>query len=323
MPSDDLAGSLLERDDGPVARQHTAQLRVIEHQRVRLVPQQAGAPSGVGRGDHIRGDVDDVGPRSGGVRQGVRDLVPGEHVIGGYVEDVADGAGVAEQGDEPRREVLVVRQRPQRGAVAVHDDRLALAHPGQHRPATIERHQGLVIGVRGPHDRGRETVVTVGGAQQFLARDLVAGVAQERVAQRGGLQDRHAGRRRLIRRGGADEHVLPGPAAEEVDVGLDVLGCERHPVHHRVELTAAEDLPDGPRIADVAAQHGHAGRQRPVEAEAAVEHAELDSRFGGQPRTGRTDHTAAADEEYPHPPNLKANAVRLAVAAGVAGLLGR
>src|SRR5450755_164560 len=64
-------------------------------------------------------------------------------------------------------------QRPQRGPVTVDDDGLAREHPPQHRPAAVERDQGLVIGVRGPHDRGRESLLTVGVDEQVLAGDLV------------------------------------------------------------------------------------------------------------------------------------------------------
>ena len=47
------------------------------------------------------------------------DLVPGVDVLAGDVEGLADGPRVAEQADEALREVLGVRQRPQRRAVPV------------------------------------------------------------------------------------------------------------------------------------------------------------------------------------------------------------
>ena len=53
-----------------------------------------------------------------------------------------------------------------------------------------------------------------------------------------------------------------GPPAEQLEVGLDVLRRERDPVDDRVELRSAERLLHRGRVADVAAQHGHLGRQR-------------------------------------------------------------
>jgi hypothetical protein len=47
-------------------------------------------------------------------REGLGDLVPGQHVVGGDVERIADRARVAEKGHETPGEIRVVRQGPQR-----------------------------------------------------------------------------------------------------------------------------------------------------------------------------------------------------------------
>ena len=223
------------------------------------------------------------------------------------MERVADRARVAEQGDETPREIPVVRQRPQRRAVAVHDDRLALAHPAQRRPAPVQGDQGRVVGVRGAHDRGREAFFPVRPDQQVLAGDLVPGVRQERVAQRRGLQDRQAGGRCLVGGGGADEHVLPGAAAEGIDVGLHVPGGERDPVHDRVELTVPEQLADLVRIPGVPVQHPRRGRERAGPGLPPGDHRQVDALVHRQPGTRRADHAGTAEEKDPqaaHPASL-------------------
>ena len=209
------------------------------------------------------------------------------------MERLPDGAGMAEQGDEAAGEVVVVGQRPQRGAVAVDDDLLAPSHPRQRRPAAVERHQRPVVGVRGPHDRHRKALLPVGGREQVLAGDLVAGVLPERVAQRSGLHDRQAGRRCLVGRCGADEHVLPGPPAEQVDVGADVLGSEGDPVDDRVEFLVAERLLDRPGVADVGAQNPHLRRQRTGLRVPPVEHLQVDAALDREPGAGGADDAAA------------------------------
>jgi O-acetylserine/cysteine efflux transporter len=239
VPRHDLAGALLERDDGAVAGYDGAQLGVVEDHGVGFVTEQARAPRGVGSRDRVRGHVHDVGGRARGRGQRLRDLVPGEHVVGGDVERLADRPRLAQQRHEAAGEVRVVGQRPQRRAVAVHHDRPALAHPGQGSPAAVEGDQRLVVGMRGPDDRGREPLAAVQADEQVLAGDLVPGIPPERVAQRRGLQHRQPGGRGLVSGRRADEHVLSGPPAQQVDVGLDVLGREGDPVDDRVELEAA------------------------------------------------------------------------------------
>ena len=92
------------------------------------------------------------------------------------MEAVADGRRVAEQPDERPWRSRVVGQRPQRGAVAVHDD----LGPRRIRSTTVQppskRQQRLVVGVRGPHDRRREALArgrraTSRSSQAILSRE--------------------------------------------------------------------------------------------------------------------------------------------------------
>ena len=124
----------------------------------------------------------------------VGDLVPGQHVVGGDVEDASPIArGWPSSGTKPRAKsawwVSVHSEVPSPCTTTW----LALAHPGEGRPAAVERHERPVVGVRRPHDRRREAVVAVGADEQVLAGDLVAGVLPERVAQRRGLRRPAAG----------------------------------------------------------------------------------------------------------------------------------
>ena len=198
-----------------------AHLGVVEDHRVRLVAEQAGAPLRVGGRDRVRGHVHDVRPRRRPPRRGSRAIwFQVERLVGGDVEGVADRARMPEQRHEPAREVLVVGQRPQRRAVAVHDDRLAPRASGRSRSS--RRRTARACGRRcataarsspGSPRRGRRAISSV------LAGDLVAGVLPERVAQRRRLDHRQARRRRLVGRGRADEHVLTGAPAEQLEVG--------------------------------------------------------------------------------------------------------
>jgi hypothetical protein len=91
--------------------------------------------------------VHEPGFDPGGGREGLGYLIPGQDVVRGDVEGVADRSRVAEKRHEASREIRVVGQRPEGRAVAVHDDLLALPHPAQHGPATVERNGGLVVSV--------------------------------------------------------------------------------------------------------------------------------------------------------------------------------
>ena len=149
----------------------------------------------------------------------------------------------------------------------------------------------------GPHDRGREARVAVGGDQQVLAGDLVPGVLPERVAQRRRLGHRHPRRRLLVRRRGADEHVLPDPAGEQLDVGGDVVGQEGAELRHGVELAVTDGGVDRGGVGGVRDQRLDLVGQVAGAALAAVHHGDLMAAGHRQPHAGGADHATAADEE--------------------------
>ena len=174
-----------ERDRRDVVGDQGADLGVVEHHRVRLVAQQRAPPALVGGEDRLGGDVDEARLRAGRGADELGDLVPRAHLVGGDVEAVADRLGMAEQPDEGLGEVDVMSECPQRGAVALHDDLLAPAHALDDRPAALEGQVHAVVGVRGPHDRGREAVLAVGAHQELLARDQGQRCRSRAAARRG------------------------------------------------------------------------------------------------------------------------------------------
>src|SRR4029453_12298406 len=121
------------------------------------------------------------------------------------MESLPKCSGIAQQRNETLREVVAVRHCPQRRAIALYDDLLPLPHPLHQPPSGIARHQGAVVGVRWPDDRGGETFLAVCAYQPILTSDLVSGVLPVRVVEWCGLCHRHAGRWSLIGRSGTDE----------------------------------------------------------------------------------------------------------------------
>ncbi|GAA1679605.1 hypothetical protein GCM10009830_28330 [Glycomyces endophyticus] len=242
---------------------------------------------------HEHGLVD---PGRGGDVQ--EDLVPGRGLVAGDVEGLADGGLLAEEPGEPDREVAGVGDGPQRGAVAVDDDGLAGAHPLDDGPAAVEGQQGLVVGVGGPHDGGGEAVLAVGGGEDVLALDLVAGVLPERVAQRRGLGDGQVRGRGLVGRGRGDEEVLPGAAGEELDVAADLLGGEHDPVDDGVEGAVAEDGAHGRGVAGVGGEDFGAVGDGSLAGAAAVEDGDVEALGDGLADAGGGDPAGPADEQH-------------------------
>ena len=156
-------------------------------------------------------------------------------------------SGLPRSGTNPRAKSAWCVSVHSEDAVTVHDDLLALAHPFDDGPSTVERNRRAVVGVRGTHDRHRQVPLAVRRHQQVLTGDLVPAVLPVRVAQGGRLADRETRRRSLVRGRGTDEHVLPRPSFEQVEVGTHVVGCEGHPVDDDVELPIAEHIADRAR----------------------------------------------------------------------------
>ena len=215
-------GSLEAGDEG-------LDFAVVEDHAPALVAQETAFQLGHDLGQEIGGDVDDVGLHAQRVGDGGVDLVPGQHFVGRDVEGVADGRRVAQQTHESAAEVFRVGDNPERTAVTVDDNGLALEQPvGQGIAARRQRHREVVvIGVGRAHDGGGKALLPVRLDEQFLARDLVARVGPVGVVERRRLGDDVVGGRRLVRGRGADEDVLLDLAREERYVARDVVRAER------------------------------------------------------------------------------------------------
>ncbi len=206
------------------------------------------------------------------------------------------GGRIAEQPGERDREVVGMRDRPLARSVAVDDDGAPGAHPRDIGPAAEGRQQPLVVGVRRPHDGHRQTALAVCGDEHVLARDLVARVLPERVAQRRRLGHRHPPRRLLVRGRRADEHVLPGASLEQLEVGGDVLGREGQELGDDVEPALAEGGAHRAGVPDIGLDELDLRRERASRG-AAVEHRDLVPEGHRAAHARRADRSGTADVE--------------------------
>ena len=87
-------------------------------------------------------------------------------------------------------------------------------------------------------------------------------------------------------------------AAEQLEVGADMIGGEGQVIHDHVELQVADGLPHRWRVSDVAGQHARLGRCGSQRGCAAVHHEQLEAGLDRLARTRRADHACAADEEH-------------------------
>ena len=237
--------------------------------------------------------------RAGSAGKLLKDLVPAQPFIGSDVEDLTGSPGIAQQPDEAFGEIGVVGESPERGAVAMNDHRLPAQHAVDDGPGAGAGQQGFIVGMGGAHDGEGEFLPAPGAQQTLLAGDLVARVFPVGVIQDGGFGHRQAGGRGLVSGGGADEEVLGGTPAEEIEIALELIGGEDDEIGDRVEFHAAERFFHGSGIGDIRIDQASAFR-RGADGFAAVKEIELDAALNGEGGTSRADHAGAADEEDFH-----------------------
>src|SRR3990172_9128419 len=184
VPGENLFRPLPERDSRSELGHQPADFAVVEDHAVHFIPHQACSPIWVVVGDQFGRRVDQPGFHPGGLGDEFIDLVPGQPLIGSDVESLADSVRVAEQSHQPRRKIAVVRQGPERGAVAVHHNLFTCPHARYGRVAVAEGQQRLVVGVRGSHDDSRESFSQVSLHEGCFALSLQARVLPEGIAQR-------------------------------------------------------------------------------------------------------------------------------------------
>src|SRR6185312_3012051 len=97
VPGDDLACTLGKGGGRDEVRNERLDLAVVEDHGVGTVAQVAGTHLRVGRGNRIRGHVNDIRRDGERCAEVAGDLVPGVHLIRGDLEGVADGLRVTEE----------------------------------------------------------------------------------------------------------------------------------------------------------------------------------------------------------------------------------
>lgn len=285
---------------------------------MRLVAQQAGTHIGVQLGDGFGREVHDDGLDARGAPDGGIDLVPRQDLVAGDVKGLAKGAGVAKEAHESDGKVAVVCHHPKGGAVAMADDRLALAHAVHHRIVLSTDGRGNprgAIGVRGAHDGDGKALLAVCLHQAILAGDLVARVLPVGVDEGRRFGDDIMVRRLLVGAGGADVHVLANAPGKGGDILLDLIRRVAHKVGHHVIGAGLGHLAEASKIVAVADDGAHPA----VECHgpsAAVEHGDVIAPCEGQLDARRADVAAAAHEQDLHP-NLLC-AARNGLARGLA-----
>ena len=279
---------------------------VLDRVAARFVTQQVAFHPAHAAGlahldDEVGGNVHQVGlhPRRLGHR--LVDLIPGQQLVGGDVEGVPEGLLVAQQPHETLGEILRVGDRPDRGAVPVHNHRLAAAHAvhdGEVRPTPDGHRDHGIVGQGGTHDGHRETLIPISAHQPFLAGDLVAGVVPVRVGQRSVLRHHRVGQRFLVGGGRGDEDVLFRPAREQAQIALHVRGGKPDPVHHHIPGPPFQGAGRAGLVADVRHQGGRAGNA--VVAGTAVQKGQLHPPLHRETAHRRADVSGPADKEYAH-----------------------
>ncbi len=125
-------------------------------------------------------------------------------------------------------------------------------------------------------------VFSIGSPEPFLAGDLVPRVLPERILEGSRFGHRQLVRGGLVSRCRADENILPRPAAEELEVGLDLGGRVGYPFDDRVEGSIPQGPADGIGVANIPPQNLGSRRRRPDRL-AAVEKSQLDTPLDGEP----------------------------------------
>ena len=228
-------------------RRVPSDLRIIKPHGVGLVPRHGADPFRVQLTQHIRRDMDNAGLHAQRLRRDAHDLIPRHPLVGGNVVGVANGVRIAHQAAEALGKVIAVGQRPQRGAVAGHDDFFALTNPLHHLKGTeiaMQRHRHLAfaVGMAGAHHGEGEAVFPILPHQPVFAGGLIAAILPIRVAQRSRLRDQRIHRRLLIRRRGRNENILIGSPAEKANVPLQLFHVKNDEVRHDVKMEITQQL---------------------------------------------------------------------------------
>ena len=187
---------------------------------------------------------------------GFINLVPGQALVIGDLEGLADGMGIAHKAHIALGKVRVVGHGPEGGTVAVDDDLLPLQHPLENSVAALaavdaQGHIPVVVGVAGPDDGHGELMLPVGLHQHLLAGDLVPGVLPVGIGQGGALGDAVVHDGLVVGGGGADVEVLTGLPLKQPDVPLHLLRNKADELTDTVKVPSLQNLGYGLLVVDV------------------------------------------------------------------------
>ena len=233
-------------------------------------------------------------------------LVPGQGLVIGDLERLADGVGIAHEPHEAVREILVVRDGPKGGAVPLDDHRLSLHHSLKHLVAAIvpvyaHRHGSLAVSVAWPYDSHRKTVFPVHPHQILFAGNLVPGIFPVGIGQGRPLGDPVVLHRFVVGRGRADVHELPRPSPEQAVVPLQLLRHKADKIAHHVEVQALQRRGRRLLVPDIAPDPFHVPRHLAVPP---VQQIQFVPPQGQLPGNGAADRPCPADKQYLHLPLL-------------------
>ena len=143
----------------------------------------------------------------------------GGHTLRSDLYGFSYGVNVAHQAHEAAGKVGIESHGPKARTVTVNDDRLAFEHALRDLPATIltvntQRDMTFIVGMTRAHNRNRKAFFAVLAHQEFLPRNLVAGVFPVRVRERRALGNAVVRKRLLVGARGTDVHELFGLALE-------------------------------------------------------------------------------------------------------------
>ena len=175
--------ALIKANRGMHLRNNSLDLAVVKYHGNGLVTDQAalkvisaGFP---GKRQEVTGHIQGIQPDTKRICNGLINLIPGQRLITGNVERLANGPAVSHQADIAFCKIGIERHGPQRGTISLNQNRLARHHPANHLPRShasmnTNRNAPLIIGVARTHNGDRESGFPVLFHQVFLAGNLVS-----------------------------------------------------------------------------------------------------------------------------------------------------
>ena len=227
-PGDGSADALGVRHGGTVVRDEALDLGVVEHHADGLVANQAAARIGVAGGEEIARDVDEVAVQRRRLRPSC--VYHWSQVITSSLVMWKAWPMACSRARRPTSPlaksvlwVMTQRDEPSPGMITFLPRRMRSTAVYGFGPAVHGQGDlGVAVGVGGTDDGEGEALFAVGAHQAVFAGYLLARIVPVGIGEGRGFGDEVVPDGLLVGAGGADEDVLPGAAAEELEVAFDV-----------------------------------------------------------------------------------------------------